>query len=65
MLYPLYDCHENVDHKAKFISKNGIFPFIELNGQEVVDKAIIRILVDKFGKNMSGHMEQQQRHVYQ
>jgi len=55
--------YENVDHKAKFTSKNGTLPFIEFNGQEVVDSAIIKILGDKFGKDMSGHLDQEQRNV--
>merc|ERR1712045_80325 len=55
--------YENVDHKAKFTSKNGTLPFIEFNGQEVVDSAIIKILGDKFGKDMSGHLDKEQRNV--
>ena len=55
--------YENVDHKAKFTSKNGTLPFIEFNGQEVVDSAIIKTLGDKFGKDMSGHLDQEQRNV--
>jgi len=55
--------YENVDHKAKFTSKNGTLPFIEFNGQEVVDSAIIKILGDKFGQDMSGHLDQEQRNV--
>merc|ERR1712012_546455 len=55
--------YENIDHKTKFTSKNGTLPFIEFNGQEVVDSAIIKILGDKFGKNMSGHLDQEQRNV--
>merc|ERR1739838_930437 len=48
--------YENVDHKAKLSSKNGTLPFIEFNGVEVSDAALIQTLADKFEKDMSAHL---------
>merc|ERR1712156_48391 len=56
--------YENVDHKAKFTSKNGTLPFIEFNGKEFADlDLIINTLGDKFGKNTSGHLNEDQKNV--
>merc|ERR1712079_840905 len=55
--------YENVDHKAKLFSKNGTLPFIEFNGEEVADTAVIKTLADKFGKDMSAHLNQEQKIV--
>merc|ERR1719470_413795 len=55
--------YENVDHKAKLSSKNGTLPFIELNGEEVSDSDIISTLARKFGKDMSSHLDQEQKNV--
>merc|ERR1712242_348719 len=56
--------YENVDHKAKFTSKNGTLPFIEFNGKEFADiDLIINTLGDKFGKNTSGHLTEDQKNV--
>jgi len=55
--------YENIDHKAKLSSKNGTLPFIEFNGEEIADTAVIKTLADKFGKEMSAHLNQEQRIV--
>jgi len=55
--------YENIDHKAKLSSKNGTLPFIEFNGKEVADIAVIKTLADKFGKDMSAHLNQEQKIV--
>jgi len=33
--------YENVDHKMKYKSKKGQLPFVEVNGEEIADSAII------------------------
>ncbi|CAH2215517.1 jg20537, partial [Pararge aegeria aegeria] len=44
---------QNVDHKAKFRSKKGQLPFVELNGEEIADSTfIIKQLSEKYNKNM-------------
>merc|ERR1712129_543910 len=53
--------YENVDHKAKLSSKNGTLPFIEFNGVEVADAALIQTLADKFEKDMSAHLNKEQK----
>merc|ERR1712242_156752 len=56
--------YENVDHKAKFTSKNGTLPFIEFNGKEIADTdVIIDILGDKFEKMISDHLTEDQKNV--
>jgi len=55
--------YENVDHKAKLTSKRGTLPFIELNGEEVTDVATFQTLTEKFGKDMSSHLTQEQKNV--
>merc|ERR1712086_465123 len=55
--------YENVDHKAKLSSKNGTLPFIEFNGVEVADAALIQTLADKFEKDMSAHLNKEQKIV--
>merc|ERR1712204_105677 len=55
--------YENVDHKAKLSSKNGTLPFIEFNGVEVSDAALIQTLADKFEKDMSAHLNKEQKNV--
>merc|ERR1719508_575326 len=55
--------YENVDHKAKLTSKRGTLPFIELNGEEVTDVATFQTLSEKFGKDMSSHLTQEQKIV--
>lgn len=42
-----------MDHKAKFRSKKGQLPFVELNGEEIADSAfIIKELTGKFNKDL-------------
>merc|ERR1712115_609805 len=55
--------YENIDHKSKLTSKNGTLPFIEFNGKEISDMDAIKTLADNFGKDMSGHLDQEQRNV--
>merc|ERR1739838_546831 len=56
--------YENVDHKAKFTSKNGTLPFIEFNGKEIADTdVIIDTLGDKFEKKISDHLTEDQKNV--
>merc|ERR1712242_168929 len=56
--------YENVDHKAKFTSKNGTLPFIEFNGKEIADTdIIIDTLGDKFEKKISDHLTEDQKNV--
>lgn len=52
---------QNVDHKMKFRSKKGQLPFIELNGEEIADSAIIiRELSAKFNKDLNAGLTQEQ-----
>ncbi|XP_043253627.1 failed axon connections isoform X2 [Colletes gigas] len=56
--------YENVDHKMKFRSKKGVLPFIELNGEEIADSAIIlRELSQKFSKDLDAGLTSEQRSV--
>jgi len=56
--------YENVDHKMKFRSKKGQLPFIELNGEEIADSAIIiRELSVKFEKDLNAGLTQEQRNI--
>lgn len=42
-----------MDHKAKFRSKKGQLPFVELNGEEIADSAfIIKELSEKYNKDL-------------
>jgi len=51
-----------VDHKIKFRSKKGQLPFVELNGEEIADSAIIvRELAAKFGKDLDAHLSPEQK----
>ncbi|CAH0703618.1 unnamed protein product [Spodoptera exigua] len=56
--------YENVDHKAKFRSKKGQLPFVELNGEEIADSAfIIKELSEKFNKDLDASLTPEQRVV--
>lgn len=51
--FGLFELFQNVDHKAKFRSKRGQLPFVELNGEEIADSAyIIKDLSEKFNKDL-------------
>lgn len=48
----------------KFRSKKGQLPFIELNGEEIADSAIIiRELSAKFDKDLNAGLTQEQRNI--
>ncbi|EEB17592.1 protein C6orf168, putative [Pediculus humanus corporis] len=54
--------YENVDHKTKLRSKKGQLPFIELNGEEIADSAIIiKELAQKFEKDLDGWLTNDQK----
>ncbi|XP_065342812.1 failed axon connections [Cloeon dipterum] len=54
--------YENVDHKIKFRSKKGQLPFVELNGEEIADSAIIiKELGAKFEKDLDKDLTNEQR----
>lgn len=56
--------YENVDHKMKHRSKKGQLPFIELNGEEIADSAIIiKELTTKFEKDLDSNLTQEQRNI--
>lgn len=53
-----------MDHKLKFRSKKGQLPFVELNGEEVADSAIIiRELAQRFGHDLDAGLTVEQRNV--
>lgn len=55
---------QNVDHKMRFRSKKGQLPFIELNGEEIADSAIIiKELSAKYEKNLDAGLTAEQRNV--
>lgn len=59
--YFVFSSFQNVDHKMKFRSKKGQLPFIELNGEEIADSAIIiRELTAKFEKDVDAPLTQDQ-----
>lgn len=56
--------YENVDHKMRFRSKKGQLPFIELNGEEIADSAIIiKELTKRFGKDLDASLTLEQRNI--
>ncbi|XP_075159723.1 failed axon connections isoform X2 [Haematobia irritans] len=56
--------YENVDHKMRFRSKKGQLPFIELNGEEIADSAIIiKDLSAKYNKDLDAGLTTEQRNV--
>lgn len=53
---------QNVDHKMKYRSKKGLLPFIELNGEEINDSAlIIKELSQKFNKDLDADLTPEQK----
>ncbi|KAL1502288.1 hypothetical protein ABEB36_007454 [Hypothenemus hampei] len=56
--------YENVDHKLKYRSKKGLLPFIELNGEEIADSAIIiKELSQRFNNDLDAGLTPEQRNL--
>lgn len=56
--------YENVDHKLKLRSKKGQLPFVELNGEEIADSAIIiKELAQRYEKDLDATLTQEQRNI--
>ncbi|CAG9781993.1 unnamed protein product [Diatraea saccharalis] len=56
--------YENVPHMAKYRSKKGQLPFVELNGEEIADSAfIIKELSEKYNKDLDAALTPEQRVV--
>ncbi|CAH1109997.1 unnamed protein product [Psylliodes chrysocephalus] len=56
--------YENVDHKIKYRSKKGQLPFVEVNGDEIADSAIIiKELSQKFGQDLDVCLTTEQRNL--
>ncbi|RVE51533.1 hypothetical protein evm_003803 [Chilo suppressalis] len=54
----------NVPHMAKYRSKKGQLPFVELNGEEIADSAfIIKDLSEKYNKDLDAALTPEQRVV--
>ncbi|CAG5007155.1 unnamed protein product [Parnassius apollo] len=56
--------YQNVDHKAKFRSKKGQLPFVELNGEQIADSTfIIKMLSENYNKDLDAALTPEQRMV--
>jgi len=54
--------YENVEHKTKLRSKKGQLPFVELNGEEIADSAIIlKELSQRFNKDVDAGLTNDQK----
>ncbi|OXA57825.1 failed axon connections [Folsomia candida] len=61
----LYDIkYENVDHKLRYKSAKGQLPFVELNGEEIADSAVIvQKLSQHFGVDPDGNLRTDEKNV--
>lgn len=56
--------YENVDHKMKYKSKKGQLPFVEVNGEEIADSAIIiKELGSRYNQDLDSGLSPEQRNV--
>ncbi|XP_042873631.1 failed axon connections-like isoform X3 [Penaeus japonicus] len=56
--------YENVDHKMKYKSKKGQLPFVEVNGEEIADSAIIiKELGQRYNQDLDAGLSAEQRNV--
>lgn len=56
--------YENVDHRMKYKSKKGQLPFIEVNGEEIADSAIIiKELGQRYNTDLDAGLTAEQRNV--
>ncbi|KAL7642995.1 UNVERIFIED_CONTAM: hypothetical protein RMT77_006284 [Armadillidium vulgare] len=56
--------YENVDHRLKYKSKKGQLPFVEVNGEEIADSAIIiKELGQRYNTDLDAGLSAEQRNV--
>merc|ERR1712106_902586 len=56
--------YENVDHKMKYKSKKGQLPFVEVNGEEIADSAmIIKELAQRYNQDLDSGLTPEQKNV--
>jgi len=56
--------YENVDHKMKYKSKKGQLPFVEVNGEEIADSAmIIKELAQRYNQDLDAGLSPEQKNV--
>jgi len=56
--------YENVDHKMKYKSKKGQLPFVEVNGEEVADSAIIiKEMSSRYNTDLDAGLTPEQKNV--
>lgn len=54
--------YENVDHRMKLLSKKGLLPFVEVNGEQICDSAaIIKSLSSRFEVDLDSSLTADQR----
>lgn len=55
---------QNVDHRLKYKSKKGQLPFVEVNGEEIADSAIIiKELGQRYNTDLDAGLSAEQRNV--